>query len=66
MWNKLYMLNYLFETRKRAERDASELVAMRIDYGSDLKTVLWQRANDAALADRDRRHWQRLLKKAGR
>jgi hypothetical protein len=58
------MLTRLFETRKRAERDASELVAMRIDYGSDLKTVLWQRANDAKLAERDRKHWQRLLKKA--
>jgi hypothetical protein len=66
MWNMSNMLSYLFETRKRAERDASELVAMRIDYGSDLKTVLWQRANDAALAVRDRRHWQRLLKKAER
>ncbi len=59
------MLSYLFKSRDRAKRDANELAAMRIDYGSDLKTVLWQRANDAALADRDRRHWQRLLKKAG-
>jgi hypothetical protein len=58
------MLTRLFETQKRAERDASELVAMRIDYGSDLKTVLWQRANDAKLGERDRKHWQRLLKKA--
>lgn len=55
-----------FETRKRMARDASELSSLRIDYGSDLKTVLWQRANDDTLRDRDRRHWQRLLKKAER
>jgi hypothetical protein len=59
------MLRRFFESRKRAERDASELSAMRIDYGSDLKTVLWQRANDAKLAERDRRHWKRLFKKIG-
>jgi hypothetical protein len=64
MWNLLKMLSRLFESRKRAERDASDLAAMQIDYGSELKTVLWQRANDTDLAERDRRHWQRLLKKA--
>lgn len=60
------MLGIFFESRKRTESDASELWAMRIDHGSDLKTVLWQRANDKRLAQRDRRHWQRLLKKADR
>jgi hypothetical protein len=55
-----------FDARKRMARDASELSSLRIDYGSDMKTVLWQRANDDTLRERDRRHWQRLLKKAER
>jgi hypothetical protein len=60
------VLRKFFETRKRAERDDSELGTLRVDYGSDLKTILWQRANDTNLGDRDRKHWQRLLRKADR
>ena len=60
------MLSRLFESRKRAERDASELDSLVINYGDDLKAVLKQRANDDRLHIRDRLHWQRLLKKADR
>ncbi len=65
-WVDLMVLRKFFEARKRKDRDASELSSMRIDYGSDMKAVLWQRANDDTLRDRDRQHWQRLLKKAER
>ena len=60
------MLSRFFESQKRAERDASELESLVINHGADLKAVLKQRAEDDRLNIRDRRHWQRLLKKADR
>ena len=58
------MLSRFFESRQRAERDASELDTLIIDHGANLKAVLKMRAEDDRLNMRDRRHWQRLLKKA--
>ena len=60
------MFSRIFESRQRATRDASELDALLINHGSDLKAVLKKRAEDERLSSKDRLHWRRLLKKADR
>ena len=60
------MLDKIFESRERAHRDQLELRNLQSKHGQDVLNELKQRAKDASLARRDRKHWQRLLRKARR
>lgn len=60
------MLPFLFESRERARNDAREVRHLQNQYGDELLSVLKQRANDTGLTPRDRKHWDRLLRKASR
>lgn len=56
----------LFESKERSMRDQNEIAMLQNRYGETLVDELKQRANNDELAPRDRRHWQRLLRKAKR
>lgn len=56
----------LFEPSDRRIRDEREIRYFYTKYGEDAVAVLKDRANDSALSPRDRRHWQRLARKARR
>lgn len=58
------MLSQFFETKKRAHRDAIEIQNLATSYGAGLLPELKRRAEDSGLNARDRKHWERLLKKA--
>ena len=58
------MLNILFESRSRAQRDIVEMQNLHTNYGRNLVTELKTRARDMSLGVRDRKHWKRLLRKA--
>ncbi len=58
------MLNILFESRGRAQRDIVEMQNLHTNYGRNFVTELKQRARDMSLGVRDRKHWKRLLRKA--
>jgi hypothetical protein len=60
------MLDLFFEPKHRAVKDAREVRDLALRYGDNLKTILSERARDRNLPERDRRHWQRLLKKLRR
>ncbi len=60
------MLDMLFESRQRAARDAKEVRLLRDRYGDTLVQELKGRARDRSLPTRDRKHWQRILRKARR
>ena len=49
--------------RERWQRQQREARRLQIEHGADkARALLLQRASDRALADRDRRHWQQVLK----
>lgn len=54
----------LFETPDRRIRDEREIRYFYAKYGDEAVAVLKDRANDSGLSARDRRHWQRLVRKA--
>lgn len=54
----------LFETRDRQLKDALELRRLETKYGDELVAVLRDRAADRSMRIKDRRHWQRILRKA--
>ena len=56
----------LFEPPERRIRDEREIRYFHTKYGEDAVAVLRERASDSALSARDRRHWQRLARKARR
>ena len=56
----------LFEPSYRRVKDERELRYFYMKYGRDAPTILSERANDPGLSSRDRRHWQRLARKARR
>lgn len=58
------MIATLFESWERREADLVELERLRNKYGAELVGELSARASAQGLASRDRRHWQRILKKA--
>lgn len=60
------MLSRLFENRQRARKDQMEIQNLVTNYGNGVVSELERRANDEALKERDRKHWRRLLRKAGR
>lgn len=58
------MIATLFESWERRDADAAELERLRNKYGAALVGELSARVNAQGLPPRDRRHWQRILKKA--
>jgi len=59
------MLVKLFRSDVKAERDEREVRILRSQYGNDLMPILRERANNKDLRPRDRRHWRRILRRAG-
>jgi hypothetical protein len=57
---------FLFEPRARRISDERELRDLHMRYGEHAKLVLSARAKDAALLERDRKHWRRLARKMPR
>ena len=57
-----YMFTF-FEPNERVLRDKQELYALELRYGDGVVDVLEARVNDETLAQRDRSHWRRLLKR---
>ena len=55
----------LFDPPHRRIKDKREIRYLYTKYGEDAPAVLSKRANDNSLSARDRRHWQRLARKAG-
>ncbi|MEM1131311.1 MAG: hypothetical protein AAGH53_00075 [Pseudomonadota bacterium] len=41
-----------------------ELSRLKNRFGDDMVNILAKRANDVGLGSRDRKHWQRLYRKA--
>ena len=56
----------LFEPAHRRAKDDQEIRYFYSKYGEDAPVVLGDRASDDTLSSRDRRHWQRLARKARR
>lgn len=54
----------IFEPSWRRRKDAAELRDLFRQYGEQTPQKLQLRANDPNLSSRDRRHWQRLARKA--
>lgn len=54
----------LFEPSARRLRDKRVVGYYFQKYGEEAPIVLGQRASDAGLTTRDRRHWRRLARKA--
>jgi truncated hemoglobin YjbI len=54
----------LFESPARRSLDEEELGRLRHKHGERIRDVLRERAEQAGLSPRDRKHWQRLLRKA--
>lgn len=58
------MMFAIFESKQRRVKDALEVRALFQKYGDGTFDILTTRMRDRGLADRDRRHWKRLLNKA--
>ncbi|PXW77573.1 hypothetical protein C7451_10467 [Blastomonas natatoria] len=58
------MVLSLFESATQRRRDDDELKTMHRKYGAEIVSVLEARTQDTSLSDRDRKHWNRLLRKA--
>ena len=56
----------LFEPHHRRVKDERELGYYFSKYGEEAPAVLRDRAAEDGLSPRDRRHWQRLARKARR
>lgn len=56
----------IFENPEKRRRDRDELQNLRLKYGDSLMSVLEERCGDGSLSARDRRHWNRLYRKAKR
>jgi len=54
----------LFDPPHRRVKDEREIRYYYTKYGEEAPDVLSDRAKDASLTARDRRHWQRLARKA--
>lgn len=55
-----------FESAEQRRKDLREIELIHKKYGETTIAVLEGRATDAALTDRERKHWARLLGKARR
>jgi len=56
----------LFDPPHRRVKDEREIRYFYTKYGEDAPVILSERTNDNSLSARDRRHWQRLARKARR
>lgn len=56
----------LFDPPGRRVKDARKVGYYFTKYGKDALDILSERAEDASLSPRDRRHWRRLARKARR
>lgn len=59
----LYMFRSLFESEYARQKDRIEVGYLREQYGEAVKTIILDRANDATLSKRDRKHWHRIAHK---
>jgi hypothetical protein len=60
------MFARLFESTEKRGADQLELQRLQAKYGAQLVDVLKQRAGQRGISSRNKRHWQRILKKAKR